>query len=182
MMNPILKQQLRDSIADFRLPRYNEIPNVGLYLEQVTKYINGVLAPLHGAEITTSMISNYVKKGFIPPPTKKQYSADQIVYLIFISVTKSVLSLDNIVAAIDMQRSTYTLPVAYEYFCCEFENILSYVFGLKDELEMDIGETHSDEKDFLRNIIVSVSFSIYLNSYFDRAKLLPSLSADSDRL
>ena len=56
---------------------------------------------------------------------KKQYNADQIVSLNFISVTKSVLSLDNIVAAIDMQRHTYTLPVAYEYFCCEFENMLS---------------------------------------------------------
>ena len=40
------KQQISNSIKDFRMPRYNEIPNVGLYLEQVTKYICEHLAPL----------------------------------------------------------------------------------------------------------------------------------------
>ena len=40
------KQQISRSIADFRLPRYNEIPNVGLYLEQATKYVCEYLEPL----------------------------------------------------------------------------------------------------------------------------------------
>ena len=31
------KMQIAQSIKDFRLPRYQEIPNVGLYLEQATK-------------------------------------------------------------------------------------------------------------------------------------------------
>ena len=33
------KQQISKTVAAFRLPRYNEIPNVGLYLEQATKYV-----------------------------------------------------------------------------------------------------------------------------------------------
>ena len=49
------------TIEGFRLPRYREIPNVGLYLEQVAKYINGYLNVLGYADITPSMISNYVK-------------------------------------------------------------------------------------------------------------------------
>ena len=40
------KQQIADSLRDFRLPRYNEIPTVGLYLEQATKYIGEYLEPL----------------------------------------------------------------------------------------------------------------------------------------
>lgn len=55
-----LKQHLKDSMKEFRLPRYAEIPNVGLYLEQVAKYINGFLYSLNCAEITTSMIINYM--------------------------------------------------------------------------------------------------------------------------
>ena len=31
--------ELLNSIKDFKMPRYNEIPNVGLYLEQTAKYI-----------------------------------------------------------------------------------------------------------------------------------------------
>ena len=51
------KQQIGQSIADFRLPRYNEIPNVGLYLEQATKYVCEYLAPLGEFSLTPSMIS-----------------------------------------------------------------------------------------------------------------------------
>ena len=55
------KQKVTESLQDFRLPRYQEIPDVGLYLEQTTKYIAGHLAPLQEGRITSSMISNYVK-------------------------------------------------------------------------------------------------------------------------
>ena len=44
---------------DFRMPRYDELPNVGLYLEQTVKYINECLSPLN-IPVTSSMISNYV--------------------------------------------------------------------------------------------------------------------------
>ena len=49
-------------MQEFRMPRYHEIPDVGLYLEQTIKYINSCLAPLDIA-VTASMVSNYVKKG-----------------------------------------------------------------------------------------------------------------------
>ena len=39
-------QQFTAAIRDFRLPRYQEIPNVGLYLEQASKYIGEYLSPL----------------------------------------------------------------------------------------------------------------------------------------
>ena len=34
------KDTMTAAIRSFRLPRYEEIPNVGLYLEQTTKYIS----------------------------------------------------------------------------------------------------------------------------------------------
>ena len=61
LMKQETKQQIRMSIADFHLPRYNEIPNVGLYLEQATKYVCEYLEPLGEYTLPPSMISNYVK-------------------------------------------------------------------------------------------------------------------------
>ena len=90
------KQRICQSVAAFRLPRYTEIPNVGLYLEQAAKYIAEYLAPLGEAALTPSMISNYVKKGLIDSPVKKLYGRDQIAYLFFIAIAKSVLSLDGV--------------------------------------------------------------------------------------
>ena len=88
------KQKIAASVADFRLPRYQEIPNMGLYLEQTSKYISEYLAPLGDYGLTNSMISNYVKKGLVANPVKKQYDREQIAYLFFIAVAKNVLSLD----------------------------------------------------------------------------------------
>ena len=179
-MNEDLKQHLKDSSLEFRLPRYKELPNVGLYLEQVAKYINGFLVSVNCAEITTSMISNYVKKGCIPSPQKKQYYPDQIAYLIFIAVAKNVLSLENIIELFDMQQKSYTLPKAYDYFCAQLEDAIFYVFGHKESLNDVEPDNNSAEKAFLRNIVISVSHSIYLNFYFSEIKRRKSDEDDKE--
>ena len=83
-------QELANAIKDFHLPKYTEIPNVGLYLEQTAKYISEALSPLFKNAITGSMNSNYVKKGLVSNPVKKQYDREQIAYLIFIALVKNV--------------------------------------------------------------------------------------------
>ena len=155
------KQKISQSIADFRLPRYNEIPNVGLYLEQATKYVCEYLVPLGEYSLTPSMISNYVKKGLIANPVKKQYSRDHIAYLFFIAMAKSVLSLDALTGFIKVQQQTYTLPKAYDYFAEELENLLAFTFELKDTMEA-VGEDNTDEKRLLYTCLVAAVQKVYL--------------------
>ena len=150
-----------ETIRNFRLPRYREIPDVGLYLEQTTKYIAGYLAPLQAGCITSSMISNYVKKGLIDSPVKKRYSREQIAYLFFIAVAKNVLSLDALTGFIHLQQQTYGLQKAYDYFCEELENLLQFTFELKDSMDV-VGEDASDEKRLLYSCIAAVVQVIYL--------------------
>ena len=80
----------------FTLPDYDQIPNVGLYLEQVTKYLNEYLEPLGCTPLTGSMISNYVKKGLVKNPVKKQYDREHIARLLVVAVSKTVLSLEEV--------------------------------------------------------------------------------------
>ena len=153
-------------IEDFRLPRYREIPNVWHYLDHTVKYINSYLAPLGNMEITASMVSNYVKKGYIRNPVRKQYSAEQIAYLMAMAVVKNVVPMENIALMFDMQKRTYSVEVAYDYFCTELENMLRFIFGLKDSVD-EVGVTTSEAKDMLRSVIIAVAHVIYLNSRFD---------------
>ena len=153
---------MKTVIQGFHLPRYQDLPNMGLYLEQTTKYINHFLAPLGCIEITSSMISNYVKKGLIPSPVKKQYYADQLSYLFFIAIAKQVLSMENIIALAEQQQKTYTIPVAYDYFCMELENMLYFVFGLTDTVE-EVGVTSTHQKNMLRSLIIAAAQIIYLD-------------------
>lgn len=159
------KQKISRSVQDFRMPRYNEIPGMGLYLEQATKYICEYLEPLQENAITGSMISNYVKKGLVSNPVKKLYSREQIAYLLFIALAKSVLSLDNLTMFIRLQQRTYPTERAYEYLCDELENTLQYVFGLKEELD-SVGIDSTDEKFMLRSTIITVAHKIYLEKCF----------------
>ena len=164
-MTDTCREKLVFSIREFRLPRYREIPEVGLYLEQTVTYLSEYLARLQDSSMTASMISNYVKKHLIASPEKKQYSREQIAYLFFIAVTKNVLSLDDLKYFIGLQKATYPSETAYDYFCDELENVLAFVFGLKESPE-EIGEDSSDEKRMLRSVIIAVSYQIYLDKSF----------------
>lgn len=165
------KQQISLSVQNFRLPRYNEIPNVGLYLEQASKYICEYLAPLGENTLTSSMISNYVKKGLISSPVKKQYSREQLAYLLFIALAKNILSLDALAEFIHLQKDTYSLEKAYNYFCEEFENLLFFSFELKDTVDSAY-DIVSDEKRLLYTCIVAVVQKVYLE------KCLQSIAAE----
>lgn len=155
------KEKISASVQDFRLPRYQEIPNVGLYLEQTSKYVSEYLVALGGDGLTPSMISNYVKKGLISSPVKKQYSRDQLVYLMFIALAKSVMSLDALADFFQLQRRTYPLEVAYDYFCQEFESLLFFTFDLKNTIETSY-DSVSDEKRLLYTCIVAVTQKVFL--------------------
>lgn len=155
------------SIRDFHMPRYQEIPDVGLYLDQTVKYINRSVAPLGYGEITSSMVSNYVKKGYIPNPVKKQYDTEQIARLLFITIVKNSITMENIGRLFILQRNRYSPDIAYNYFCDELENVLMLTFGLKETYDQ-IGKTDTREKQMLRSLIIAVANTIYLSDCFDR--------------
>lgn len=133
-MKQEIKQQIGQSVQGFRLPRYQEIPDVGLYLEQATKYICRYLSPILETPLTASMISNYVKRGLLSSPVRKQYSRDQVAYLFFIAVAKNVLSLDALACFLRLQERTYPLEKAYDYFCRELENLLLFQFEVRETM------------------------------------------------
>ena len=155
------------------MPQYREIPDTGLYLEQVAKYIAGYMDPILPGCLTGSMISNYVKKGLIESPAKKRYSRDQIAYLFFIAMAKNVLSLDALRGFIQLQQQTYSLERAYDYFIREFENLLFFSFELKDTIDT-VGEDTTDEKRLLYSCIAAVVQIIYLE------KCLSTIFQDHD--
>ena len=162
-MSTVIKDAIADSIRGFRLPRYREIPDVGLYLEQATKYINQTIAPLGFGTFTGSMIRNYVKQGLVSNPVHKQYSANQIAHLMAIAILKQVTPLEHVNRLFCRQKHVYTDQIAYDYFCEELENSLFHRFGLKDTFDA-VGVTDSLEKEMLRSAIIAVSHIVYLNT------------------
>ena len=160
-----ISEETRNRIWEFKLPTYQEIPDIGLFLEQTTKFVAEYLEPLEGITLTGSMISNCVKKKLIANPVKKQYYREQIAEIIFIALVKSVLSLEEAEKMLKLQRESYESQRAYTYFCAEFKRVLSYVFGMETELA-EVSAEDTVEKELLRKIITAVAYKIYLNEVF----------------
>ena len=163
------KLLLAESVRDFRLPRYSELPNVGLYLEQTTKYVGSFLEPLGCPELTSSMVSNYVKKGLIPNPVRKQYYAEHLAYLFFVAIAKLLLSMENILVMQQIQRASYPTQVAYDFMCADLENLIFQVFGLKEPQEIP-GITESEEKDLFHGLLYAAAQVIFVNARLDAAR------------
>ena len=87
-------------ILDFHLPRFDELPNIDLYMDQVLSIIENSLNIFSSENeeniITKSMINNYVKQNVIEKPFKKRYKRFHVSYLIIISTLKRVLSISEI--------------------------------------------------------------------------------------
>ncbi|MDO4492735.1 MAG: DUF1836 domain-containing protein [Clostridia bacterium] len=147
---------------EFRLPRYEQIPDVGLYLEQVVRYINSRLEPLGGQRLTASMVSNYVKQKLIHAPQKKLYTAEHLALLLFIAVVKSVVPLEGLRMLFEIQGECCSLQAAYDFFCDEFESMLGASFGAVPVRE-DTDGSRREEKELLRNAIAAVVGKIRLD-------------------
>ena len=85
-------------LNDYRLPQWEEIPNLGLYMEQVlgllTRYLDYMPPELKEEQfITAAAINNYVRNRFMPEPRKKKYYRIHIAYLIIICTLKQSLSI-----------------------------------------------------------------------------------------
>ncbi|MEY8662869.1 DUF1836 domain-containing protein [Ligilactobacillus faecis] len=159
-----MQKRLQETIKDFSLPTFEEIPTVGLYLEQTSNFINSYLEELLGTKLTPSMISNYVKKNLIARPEKKLYSREQLAYLFFIALAKTVLPLDDLKLLVKVQQESYATEVAYRYFCEELKQTLTAVFEHK-ALELTTAD-QPEQKIMLSNIIITVAHKIYLEKYF----------------
>lgn len=83
----------------FHMPRWNDLPEIDLYMDQVIsvtdKYL-GALCTTDDPILTPSMINNYVKNGIIPAPIKKKYSREHLAKLLVICILKPVMEISAI--------------------------------------------------------------------------------------
>ena len=103
----------------FSYPKWEEIPSINLYLDQVLLYVNQICPPAsHDKEkgLTASMVNNYVKHGYISKPEKKKYQRKQIARLIAITTLKSVFSIQEIAQTLNTLHTDTNSEELYNAF------------------------------------------------------------------
>ena len=153
-----------EKILAFKMPRYNELPAIDLYIDQVLSYIESIFEPLEMYDIekplTASMVNNYVKQGAVPATVKKRYSREHIAYLIIVALAKQIFTIDEIIRMIKIQKSVYDIETAYNYICDELEKILIAVFS-EQPLPQDSSRTMKTQRYFVRNSIIAIVYKIH---------------------
>lgn len=118
-------------LLTYHLPRWEDLPDIELYMDQVITLIERYLEILsdgnHSKIITAAMINNYVKSNIMPKPAKKRYSRVHMAYLIVISILKQVLTINEIKDGIMLQVCLEGEQNAYDRFCTEQERALRMV-------------------------------------------------------
>ena len=130
--NDILNSIL-DSLTNIDYIRAEEIPNINLYMDQVTTFMDEQLASTKRYEddkiLTKTMINNYAKNHLLPPPVKKKYSREHVLILIFIYYFKNILSIKDI--------ETVLKPLTEKYFSGESSMDLASIYREICEIEQD---------------------------------------------
>ena len=156
-----------------------DIPNIDLYVDQVTTFIESQLSCMKRNEdekiLTKTMINNYTKNHVLPSPDKKKYSRDHVLMLILIYYLKSFLSIKDIQILLE--------PVTEKYFGTEselsfyelYEELVALGNGQAKALIKDVVSKYNatqksfmdapeEDQEFLRNFgfICMLGFDVYI--------------------
>lgn len=149
-------ERLFEEMLAYRCPRYAHLPEIPLYRDQVLDAIERYTAPFFSDRseppLTAAMINNYVKLQLIEPPVKKRYDRDQIARLYFICLLKQVMSISELRDLLTIQRRSYPLEQAYDYFCTELEKALQATFGTRDFSLPSSAQKTTPESELVRSL------------------------------
>lgn len=143
-------------LAQMTYIRPEEIPNIDLYMDQVTtfmeEHLNNTKRKSDDKILTKTMINNYAKNDLLPPPVKKKYSKDHMIMLIFIYYFKNILSISDIQALLT--------PLSEGFFHSEgsisldkiYREIYNYERSHMVEIAKIISRTQRDSQNLFADV------------------------------
>ena len=122
-----------DDYINYHCPRWDELPDIGLYMDQVVGVLEKHLALFAEDEdtkiITSTMINNYVKQHVVTPPQKKRYDRIHLAYFYLVCILKRFLNISEISAGMIQMMEKYDCEKIYDQFCSEVEYSLRHTFA-----------------------------------------------------
>ena len=173
-------QKYLNDLVDFSLPQYKELPSVELYMEQILKYINGILAtlsPQQEKQLTSFMVNNYVKAKMIAEPVKKKYNQEQIGYLIAICLMKSTIAMSDMSLLIELDKGiSRDKKRIYEFWCKMETSVLSNsakrakvkIDDIESRYEKEIAEKNPNAEDNVTDALGLLALRLSIQATADK--------------
>lgn len=157
-------------LEHFRLPRWEDLPSIDLYLDQVLSLLDTWLGPyltFDGKKIMTkTMINNYVKQKFIAAPVNKKYDRTAVASLFVIAILKPVYTIEEISRLIRLSLRANGKENAYNQFCFLIEEAVSHAFR---GTTMEKADNPDDPRGLLWNVCNSFACQLYVRNIYLQA-------------
>ncbi|WP_294986138.1 DUF1836 domain-containing protein [uncultured Fenollaria sp.] len=130
-----MRDNILTGLKELKLPRYKDLPDFGIYSEQLVEIVNKALEAMFDKDnkLTKSMVNNYVKHKIMPSPIKKRYFRNHIVYCIVITVFKNNLSIAEIDGGILHELKKSSIEESYNYFCDKIESVMRLIIDILEK-------------------------------------------------
>lgn len=164
---------LKNISSEFHIPRWDELPNIDLYMDQVIAFTQSGLGKFFEAvglpALTKSMINNYVKARIIDPPVNKKYGRLSMAMIVVVYILKSCYSTEEIRKLIDIGLALPNNQVTYNRFCESVERAVNAVFSGSIHVK-DIPEEGRECRYLVDNFALSFACKIYVQTFLDHSK------------
>ncbi len=142
--------QWNDLVRQNMLPKWEELPEIELYMDQVVMLIDRYLGFLKVAKsdetvITSSMVNNYVKIKIVPPPVKKRYGKAHLVYLIMVCILKQTLNISAIQHLLPVEEKQEKAKEIYAVFYHNFNSAVNNCCSRINDLIEPVLQSQSGE-------------------------------------
>ena len=85
-------RELKSRMEQERPARWEELPDLALYMDQIVSYMPRQLIHFdQGETLTSAMVNNYIKDGLVPRADGKRYGPVHLGYLTAVCALKKVL-------------------------------------------------------------------------------------------
>ena len=171
-------------LNEHALPKWEELPALDLYMDQVVALINGYLGFLPkevgmDAVVTAAAINNYVRKKIVPPPVKKRYSRIHLAYLLMICSLKQGVSISYVQQMIPVTLSEETVRTVYDQFVEQHRRTTLYFVEQVNRITPAILAEDKTDDQRLSNVVTAFAVVAGL-SRMSTEKLLLMQEPESD--
>ena len=158
------------SLEQFKLPRWNDLPSMDLYLEQILELLEewlGDYLSVNGKKVMTkTMINNYVKLQYLKAPVNKKYDRLTVACLFVIAVLKPIYTIEEISRFINLALSFNSPDKVFDHFCDTTEAAINHAFN---RTSMPKTRKDGDPRDLFWNICNSFACQLYVKKIYLQA-------------
>jgi len=176
-----IKDKLIDWVTEmenYRMPNWNDLPDIDLYMDQVTQLFEGAYAAGKRNQedkiLTKTMINNYAKDNLLFPIKNKRYTKEHIMFIQFIYQLKASLSIRDTKTVLEklnqsVKEESIDIDQIYDQYVLlmekQVDDFVQSLTRMLEEVDEIVAEMDDHDQVYLKQLFLIFSLVHQSNMY-----------------